>query len=851
MLIWKKPVAAYQTGQPEIYGTKRVAPERFEVQSNLFQEQRDKGNSWSKEGGVMDTAMQETDLMSVTDTSIGSPIVLSPSPLLTPHQDISLQYIENSQSGNRLSALFKNNEDSFRQIAINIQSKVHPIVPTAVIVQMQNLDLLSTSYEQALNYSCKNGMKAIRDASDLDRGKCYANSYQSKASRNQFSSSSVIQDLVSGNRPRSILQQVASYATPASTPCLSGIVTNTEESSMLLKLPYKNELSRVQALKGQNTEKGSQVSCLADISAASKVDLALGLSNNVVENASNNVSNHLKAKDQAEGAYQENADLVGQHLSAHESIVCTIRIQSKDRIVDSVVPLLSKEKMKFLPDDLIWKKNILLQGKNGVKSGKLQARNSRVQRLGMIESEEFDEQLLVSTGQNCVDMPDNSYATPCLVGCDIQMTNFGGQHAKISSTNSAGLGFSSSDCKRMSEGEPQFVSTRPVQEVETQVPWRTHLCEKIAVSLDLNVSGDSLVSPMHNEMENTDYEVGRTTQVECIESHFEEEDAESNSFIHTSLQVSFSGTSSVKVSKGNCVNQENQKFSDNVLHHLSSVRVDMVGEGNAETDMCMKEANSEFIQPAELAAHINKSDKQEHSRPSSNLAKDSSCNSKLQRMEKSVYFEGRDLSESTHLAAKVLLKIAFADMRPLDVPDFSDQRSSLEWFADMIPGNEDCSEFACAASREEVDDSSPSPDIFAGAKYRDLNKAPIPAKESSRSSTSVLDYFESMTLRLPESNEEKHCKPFVKESDGLEKRIYSSLSHAPRTPKRGKRVKDFQKEILLGISTLSRKEVTEDLLTIGGLMRSRGDAFQIGLRQRNSGTLNDDWPVSLRGRRSR
>ncbi|XP_073286458.1 uncharacterized protein [Primulina huaijiensis] len=78
-----------------------------------------------------------------------------------------------------------------------------------------------------------------------------------------------------------------------------------------------------------------------------------------------------------------------------------------------------------------------------------------------------------------------------------------------------------------------------------------------------------------------------------------------------------------------------------------------------------------------------------------------------------------------------------------------------------------------------------------------------------------MDCFEFMTLKLEDTKEEHYSyKPMElnNPSDEETKRSRKGM------PGRGKQLKDFQKDILPGLVTLSRQEVTEDLKTLEGLL---------------------------------
>ncbi|XP_004298397.1 PREDICTED: uncharacterized protein LOC101294655 [Fragaria vesca subsp. vesca] len=110
------------------------------------------------------------------------------------------------------------------------------------------------------------------------------------------------------------------------------------------------------------------------------------------------------------------------------------------------------------------------------------------------------------------------------------------------------------------------------------------------------------------------------------------------------------------------------------------------------------------------------------------------------------------------------------------------------------------------------------------------------------------DYFEFLTLKLKETKEEDYMpKPLVPENLKFEDSGTNLLSNTPRRgqSRRGRQRRDFQRDILPGLVSLSRHEVTEDIQTFGGLMRATGHpSWQSGLARRNS-TRNG----SARGRR--
>ncbi|CAI9096512.1 OLC1v1032677C2 [Oldenlandia corymbosa var. corymbosa] len=114
-------------------------------------------------------------------------------------------------------------------------------------------------------------------------------------------------------------------------------------------------------------------------------------------------------------------------------------------------------------------------------------------------------------------------------------------------------------------------------------------------------------------------------------------------------------------------------------------------------------------------------------------------------------------------------------------------------------------------------------------------------------SSDEIDEFEVMTLQLQETKEEDYMpKPFVPEVPKVDEVGANAITNRSRKgqTRRGRQRRDFQRDILPGLASLSRHEVTEDLQTFGGLMRATGQSWDAGLTRRN-GTRNG----RARGRR--
>ncbi|XP_021757294.1 uncharacterized protein LOC110722325 [Chenopodium quinoa] len=101
-----------------------------------------------------------------------------------------------------------------------------------------------------------------------------------------------------------------------------------------------------------------------------------------------------------------------------------------------------------------------------------------------------------------------------------------------------------------------------------------------------------------------------------------------------------------------------------------------------------------------------------------------------------------------------------------------------------------------------------------------------------------LDDFELMTLRQKECTaEESFPKPSFPEVPNIEEKgacVLTTTRARKGHGRRGRQRRDFQRDILPGLTSLARHEVTEDLQMFGGLMRATGHPWQSGLNRRNA-----------------
>ncbi|KAI4328509.1 hypothetical protein L6164_020859 [Bauhinia variegata] len=146
-------------------------------------------------------------------------------------------------------------------------------------------------------------------------------------------------------------------------------------------------------------------------------------------------------------------------------------------------------------------------------------------------------------------------------------------------------------------------------------------------------------------------------------------------------------------------------------------------------------------------------------------------------------------------------------------PSESPMVDPLSWFADVVS--------TCA------DDVEGKSDTARGKDGRCCNE---------ECCSEGMEYFEYMTLQLAETKEEDYMpKPLVPENFNVEETGMNVLpTRTRRGPaRRGRQRRDFQRDILPGLASLLRHEVTEDLQTFGGLMRATGHAWS-GLTRRNA-----------------
>ncbi|XP_059655759.1 uncharacterized protein LOC132302810 isoform X2 [Cornus florida] len=146
-------------------------------------------------------------------------------------------------------------------------------------------------------------------------------------------------------------------------------------------------------------------------------------------------------------------------------------------------------------------------------------------------------------------------------------------------------------------------------------------------------------------------------------------------------------------------------------------------------------------------------------------------------------------------------------------PSEASLADSLLWFVDVVS--------SCADDLENI----------LGSESRGKNGG-----ENEQSSSNEIDDFEAMTLKLTEIKEEEYMPmPLVPETREVEGTGVTSVTSRSQKgqARRGRQRRDFQRDILPGLASLSRHEVTEDLQTFGGLMRATGHPWHSGSTRRS------------------
>lgn len=148
------------------------------------------------------------------------------------------------------------------------------------------------------------------------------------------------------------------------------------------------------------------------------------------------------------------------------------------------------------------------------------------------------------------------------------------------------------------------------------------------------------------------------------------------------------------------------------------------------------------------------------------------------------------------------------------------QDRSLEWFANLIPQENDYGTMLGHVDATTSSVTGEAKKLIFNGTCRDSQ---LNVENEAKKVTSLrkLDDFESATLNLKPSvlDSDECSSPFIDACQAAEE-CQSFASRRGRSSRRGRGMRDFQREMLPSIASLSRQEITEDMQTIGGLMRS-------------------------------
>ncbi|KAH7554528.1 hypothetical protein ACOSQ2_028314 [Xanthoceras sorbifolium] len=179
--------------------------------------------------------------------------------------------------------------------------------------------------------------------------------------------------------------------------------------------------------------------------------------------------------------------------------------------------------------------------------------------------------------------------------------------------------------------------------------------------------------------------------------------------------------------------------------------------------------------------------------------------------------ESRKLREELiKVAAEALVAISSSSVHLQVDADFHQSETSpsesLHWFAEIV------SSYKGDVENESGSVSMNHDSVRPGDSFHDHG----------------MDYFEFMTLNLTETKvEEYRYEPQVLDSPSNE----NTLTRRPRRgqARRGRQRKDFQRDVLPTVASLSKNEVTDDLQTIEGLIRATGGTWQSSLALKKGG----------------
>lgn len=194
------------------------------------------------------------------------------------------------------------------------------------------------------------------------------------------------------------------------------------------------------------------------------------------------------------------------------------------------------------------------------------------------------------------------------------------------------------------------------------------------------------------------------------------------------------------------------------------------------------------------------------------LESETECGNSKHTLEES----NKSSEEAMRVAAESIISIAASSHVNGDTNDVLQTEPSdcLKWFADLISSHSSGHE--CIARK------------ISSRTVSEFDEESIP---------DGFDYFEFMTLKLEDMKEEYSYKMPTIESQKDEETVATTLPKRPRRgqARRGRQRKDFQRDVLPGLISLSRYEVNKDILAFEELFKASGSSWQSSVSHRKTG----------------
>lgn len=199
------------------------------------------------------------------------------------------------------------------------------------------------------------------------------------------------------------------------------------------------------------------------------------------------------------------------------------------------------------------------------------------------------------------------------------------------------------------------------------------------------------------------------------------------------------------------------------------------------------------------------------------LESEAKCASSKNTLEES----NQSSEEAMRVAAESIISISMSNDVNGDTNDVLQTEPSdcLKWFADLVSSHSSGQE--CIVRK------------MSSGEVSEFNEESIP---------DGFDYFEFMTLKLEDMKEEEYSYKMPTIESQKDEETVATKRPRRGQARRGRPRKDFQRDVLPGLISLSRYEVNKDILAFEELFKASGSSWQSSLSHRKTGK-------SRRGRR--